>query len=275
MLPGSTGSNLTIQNYKRQIYAALYNRMRFLPKSDKVMEKIFNALILRRMGRVVTQTISSTGDGTGFDFSDLTPTAITVSPNWIIAAAAMPDSMKRRGGEEIDAASVKTLNDSLAAGLETYALTVVQAATTTPIGNATYDIEPVGLRGALQALNVNSHGNADAGDSNVLLSATQIGASLNIPEINQAQQRGDGTSPLVTGRISNGYGFNFDFTTLVANDASGYWGVAWKKAAVVYGYNQEPGPERQRYLKQERFMADAEIGVKILYNEMLQPILTQ
>lgn len=275
MLPGSTGANLTIQNYARRIYAALYNRMKFLPKSDKTMEKIYNALILRRMGRVATQTISSTGDGTGFDFSDLAPTQITVSPSWIIAAAAMPDSMKRRGGDEIDAASAKTLDSALAAGLDTYALTVVQAATTTPIGGVAYDIEPIGLRGAVQALNVNSHGNVEEGEANVLLSATQIGASLNVPEINQAQQRGDGTSPLVKGRLANGYGFSFDFTTLVAVDASGYWGVAWKKEAVVYGYNQDPGPEKQRYLKQDRYMADAEIGVKILYNEMLQPILTQ
>lgn len=275
MTPGSAGANLTIQNYARRIYAALYNRMKFIPNCDQTMEKIMNALILRRMGRVAVQTIASTGDGTGFDFSDLTPTQVTVSPSWIIAAAAMPDSMKRRGGDEIDAASAANLDKALSAGLDAYALTVVQASTTTPIGGAGYDIEPIGLRGAVQALNVNSEGNVEPEEANLLLSATQIGASLNIPEINQAQQRGDGRSPLVSGRLSNGYGFSFAFSTLVATDGSGHWGVGWKKQGVVYGYNKTPGPEKQRYLKQDRYMADAEIGVKILYNELVQPVLTQ
>ena len=275
ILPGSTGANLTIQNYARRIYAALYNRMKFLPNSDQTMEKIYNALILRRMGRVATQTISSTGDGTGFDFSDLTPTTVTVSPAWIIAAAAMPDSMQRRGGDEIDPATAANLDAALAAGLDTYALTVLQAATTTPVGNAGYDIESVGMRGALQALNVNSQGNVEEGDAKVILSATQIGAAVNVPEINNAFQGAGGASPVVKGRLATGYGFTFMFSTLVANDASGYWGAAWKKEGVVYGWNKTPGPEKQRYLKQARYMADAEIGVKILYNEMVQPILTQ
>lgn len=275
MTPGGAGANLLISNYARRIYAALYDRMKFLPKCDKTMEKILNSLILRRMGRVATQTLSTTENGTGFDFSDLAPTQVTVSPAWILAAAARPDSLKRRGGDEIDPASAKTLDDALAAGLEAYALTVVQAATTTPIGTGASDIDAVKFRAALQALNVNSYGNVTPGEPNMLLSATQVSAALAIPEVTNAYQRGGGESPLVTGIIGKGYGFNLAFSTLVALDASGYWGAAWKKEAVVYGYNKEPGPERQRYMKQERFMADAEIGVKILYNEMLQPILTQ
>lgn len=275
MTPGSAGANLTIQNYQRKIWAALYNRMKFIPNSAQQMDKIYNSLIMRRMGRVATQTIASTGDGTGFDFSDLAPTTVTVTPAWIIAAAAMPDSMQRRGGDEIDPASVKNLNDSLAAGLDAYALTAVQAATTVPYGGAAYDIEPVGLRTVLQNLNVNSEGDVDAGDAFMLLSATQIGKSLDIPEVNRANYRGDGENPLVGGKLATGYGFRFGFTTLCAHDGSGYWGVAWKKDGVVYGYNKTPGPEKQRYLKQSRFMADAEIGVKILYNEKVHPVLTQ
>lgn len=277
MTPGSAGANLTITSYARRILAALYDRMKFIPRVDKTMEPILNGLILRRMGRVATETIASTGDGTGFSFSDLSPTQVTISPTWIIAAAAMPDSMKRRGGEEIDAATAKTLDDALAAGLEAYALAAIQSVTTSPLGGSGsgYDIEAAGLRLALQTLNVNSHGNVEAGEPQVILSATQMAASLDIPEINQAFQRGDGKSPLVTGKLGTGFGFSFDFSTLVAHDASGYWGAAFKKPAFSYGYSKAPGPEKQRYLKQDRYMADADMGISPVYNELVIPILTQ
>lgn len=277
MTPGGAGANLSLKEYSRKIESALYNAMQFIPSIKERAEKIRDTLFVRRMGRVSTQQISSTGDGTGFTFSDLSPVVFQLTPVWIIAAAAFPDSSPRRLGEEIEPETVENLNASLAAGLDALVLAEIAAATTTPIGNAAYDIEAAGLRSALTALETNSKRLVKAGrsDINLLLSTSQIGASLAIPEINNAYQRGDGKAPTVSGRISKGLGFMFDYTTLCTTDANGVHGAAYHGDCIHYGYNQRPKPEKQRYLKQERFMADAEIGFETIYQELLQPIRTQ
>ena len=276
MTPGGAGANMSIKEYSRKIEPALYNAMQFIPLIKERAEKIMDGLYVRRLGRVATQTMSTTNDGTTVTFSDLAPTAFQLSPAWVLAAAAYPDSAPRRHGDEIDPAYAANLTAALAAGLDTLVLAEIQAGTTTPIGDGSTSIDAAKLRAALTALETNSKRLVKAGLSelNVLLDTGQVGASLAIPEINNAYQRGDGKSPTVSGRISTGLGFKFDYTTLLASDGNGKHGAAFHGDAIHYGYNQRPKAEKQRYLKQTRLMSDAEIGFETIYQELLQPIRT-
>lgn len=276
MTPGGAGAELSLKEYARKIEPALYNAMQFIPQLKERAEKIRDTLYVRRLAAVSTSTLASTADGSSITFSDLNPSVFSLTPNWVIAAAAYPDSAPRRQGEEIDAAFAENLTAALAAGLDTLVLAEIQSATTTPVGNAAYDIDAAGLRSALATLETNSKRLVKAGLSelNLLLDTGQISPALAIPEINNAYQRGDGKAPTVSGRISTGLGFKFDFTTLLASDANGKHGAAFHGDAIHYGYNQRPKPEKQRYLKQNRLMADAEIGFETIYQELLVPIRT-
>ena len=276
MTPNAT-SNLNITKWARRLEPALYDFMKFIPKTKEAAEQIMNGLYVRRLGAISTQNLADTEEGTGCTFSTITPTRILLSPSWIIAAVAYPDSSPRRQGDEINAAYAANVESALGAGLDAYGLAFIQSSvTTTPIGNAAYNIDAAGLRSAVAALATNSKLSVEPGDASVylLLDPGQADDALAIPEINQAYQRGDGRSPQLSGKITTGYGLEIDFTTLLATDANGKHGAAFKGEFLQYGYNKRPSPEKQRYMKQTRIMADAEIGANVIYNELVVPIRT-
>lgn len=273
----SQGANLRISHYARSIIGALYNRMQALPRFKERAEKIHNSLIVRRLARVSHQTLAATSNGTGFNYSDLAPTQFTLEPVWLVVAVAMPDSSPRRMGDEIEPATKKDLDAAMSAALDYTVLAEFTALSATPFGGPASDIDSAILRGAVQAVETNSRRRAMGGDNDIhlLLSTTQISASLGIPEITHADQRGDGKGPLVTGKVSKGLGLNFDYTTLLTLDANGYNGAVFHGEAVHYGWNQRPRPQKQQYELQSRFIVDAELGFETVMQELAVPIRTQ
>lgn len=275
--PGSiSGGVLSVQRWKRGLGKALYDKQRFIPRLDESAEKVGYILNVRRLSRVGYQTMGTTSDGTDVSFNDLTPTNTPISPTWVLTGAAYPDSMPRRmgDGDNIKADYADNLNSALAAGLESIVLQNVVSATYT-IGNSAYNIEAAGLRYGIALLTTNTRFDSQPGDSiNLILDSGQIAPSLAIPEINQAWQRGDGTSPQVTGKLSTGYGLTFMYSTLVSQTGGAKYGAIWVPKCISYGYNEQPNAESQRFLKQTRLMADAEIGSAIIYQERLIGVLT-
>lgn len=279
MTPGGAGANLNVTKWERTIEGALYDRWRAIPNFKESAEKLMDGLWVRRMGRIAMQTILATGDGTGFEHSDAAPTRVQITPTWCISSVAHPDHAKWREGNEIDPAYAATCEKSLAAGVENLILQLVSSASNT-YGSSAYNIDATGLRSVLTSLATNSYQDEDEGieagdtDLHLMLDTGQIAHALAIPEINNAYQRGDGKSPLVTGRMGTGLGFNFMFSTLLATAAGAKQGLAWKKPAIKYGWNKRPSPEKQRFLKQVRLMCDAEIGGNIIYNELMVAVRT-
>lgn len=273
MTVSGQGANVTVKNWKRTMLKALYDKMRLIPHCDMTAEALMGGLYVRRMGKVTAQQLATSQDGTTFNIDSAYPVATVITPQWILAATGYSDQVTRQVGTEIKQGSADTCNGALAAGCDNYISQLVASATYNS-GGAGYSVEPVQLRAALQSIAVNSSQNAEEGELWAILSATQIAASLNVPEITQAIYRGDGTAPVVTGRLSNGYGFKFDYSTILYADAAGYHCPILKPDAISYGWNKQPDGEVQRYLKQVRVMADAEIGGAIIYPEMIVDMRT-
>lgn len=274
--PGGAGANLKVNRWKKGMEAALYDSQVFIPNLEETGEKVGNQLTLRRLSRVGIQTLSATSDGTDFDFQDLAPYTVNITPTWVLCATAYPDSMPRRmgDGDNIRADYAANLDDALAAGLDNLILQLVPSAQYY-IGNNGYNIEAAGLRYGLGLVVTNTRRHVQPGDDiNLLLDTGQISAALSIPEINFAYQRGDGKAPVVTGKQSTGYGLSFKFTTLLAQDGNGRHGAIFVRKAIQYGYNKRAEGEVQRYKKQTRIMSDAEIGGNIIYPEMIVGVRT-
>lgn len=278
MTAGGAGANLTVKQWKRKLEPGLYDKMRGLPKFKETAETggIMNQLAIRRLGRIAGQTLTGSNDGTNFDFQDLAPTVVTIDPVWLICPAAWPDSAPRRMGMEVKAGFRKNVEDALSSALEYYALSVATLTTSTPLGNAAYNINAAGFRGLVRDIATDSKMNVEPGDAGmyVILDTSQIDSCLDIPEIGQAYQGAGGKSPIVSGITSLGAGWKVLFSTLCTADANGKNGLAWADDAIQYGYNKRPDIEDQRYLKQNRIMADAEIGVSVIYNEKCKAVRT-
>lgn len=277
MLPGSTSAELNLKEYARKIEPALYNAMSIVPKLSERAEKIKNGLFVRRLNAVSAQVLAATNDGTTFNFSDFNPQQYELTPNWLIAAGAYTTAGPRRQGPEIETAFMDNLRDCMGAALDTIVGAEFSVATATPLGGPAYDIEAIGLRTTMAALMTATKMGIESGKTKIhlVLSTAQLAALMAVPEITQAQQRGDGASPNATGRLSNGLGYSYDFTTLLTTDVNGVHGAAFHSEAIHYGYNLRPKPDKQNYLKQIRLMVEAEIGFETIFQEKIRPIRTQ
>lgn len=261
-----TGANLTMQEWQSSIEGAVYDKMRFLPKT-KERERGYATLNVRKMGTVAGQTLATSSDGTNMSFDTMAPTVVTMVPAWYLAAHAYSDALPWTAGDGIDRAAADNVESSLAAYIETNYLAVV-ASLTNNIGNGAYDTDAAGWRAAVANLFNNAKVLGEPGSATIygLLGALQHDDAMSIPEFTHADQRGDGQNPLVSGVIGKGNSVNLAFSTLLYTDANGSHGCVWVPSAFGYFYNKRPSGEKQRYLKQTRVMADAHIGFNIVHN---------
>lgn len=267
--PGaSPGSNLKLSVVSRTIEPAIYDKSRYLPRI-KEHERGYGQLTVRKVTAASGSTIASTDDGTTVAFQGAGLTPVNMTPTWLYAAHQYPDSMRNQGGDEIDPALVKNLENAMAAYLD-YTLLQNQAAFTNLIGNAALDVDAAIFRGAVAQLFNTGKMEAEPGDALIygILGALQLDDVMSIPEFVNADQRGDGENPLVKGIVSKGYGVDMQFTTLLYSDASGQHGGIWTKKAVGYYFNKRIGIEKQRYLKSNRIMVDCEVASNVVYNDL-------
>jgi len=263
--PGGTGANLTKTQYARGVEAAVYDKAKFLPLIQE-WERGFNQLIVRKIAAGTGATLASTQDGTTMTFDSMGPTTITMSPTWLFTGRSYPDSLPWTAGEDIDADAAADCEGALAAYLDTQLLADV-ASLTANVGNNATDIDAALWRSALASLYNSAKVLAEPGKSDIqmLLGALQVDDVLSIPEFTNADQRGDGQNPLVSGMVSKGVGVRANFTTLLSSDGNGLHGVMFVRSAFGYFFNKRPSGERQRYLKQTRVMADCHVGHNIVH----------
>src|SRR5689334_19714572 len=267
--PGaSPGSNLTMQKWQGSLEAAIYDRQWFLPRiTDK--ERGYGQLNVRKMGTFTGATAASSEDGvTAFaSFQSGSPTSVAMTPSWLLVPTALPDSVGFVAGDNIDDAYASGVEDALAAYIESQALSDVPSLTNF-LGNAAYDMDVAGARAAVANLRNTAKVLADPVNKQIfgLFGALQHDDVMSIPEFTHAEQRGDGKSPLVSGVVGKGNAVTIEFTTLLTSDANGLHGVIWVPSAFAYWYNKRPAVEKQRYLKQNRILADCHFSHAIIHN---------
>ena len=262
----STGTNLSMNEWQSTFEGAVYDKMKFLPKT-KERERGYALLTVRKMGRVNGQTLATTQDGTTMALDTMAPTIVTLTPNWYLCAHAYSDALPWVSGDGIDKAAANNVEDALAAYIENQYLGIVPSLTNF-LGNSAYDTDAAGFRAAVAQLYSNSFGLAEPGNTSIygLLGALQHDDLMSVPEFTSAEQRGDGQNPLVSGVVGKGNAVNIMFSTLLASDASGLHGCLWVPSAFGYYYNKRPNGEKQRYMKQTRVFADAHVGFNVVQN---------
>jgi hypothetical protein len=145
------------------------------------------------------------------------------------------------------------------------------------LGSNAYDIDAAGIRAGLAVLRTNALIEALIGSAQIfgLFYALQHDDVMSVPEFTHAEQRGDGQNPLVSGVIGKGNAIEFEFSTLQANDPNGRHNPIWVRSAFGYYYNSRPKAETQRYKKQTRVFADAQLAHNILFQQRFVDVRTK
>lgn len=267
--PGATpGSYLSFSKVSRTIEPAIYDRAKFLPRI-KEYERGYGQLTVRKVAGASGSTVAATDDGTGPTFQTAGLNPVTMAPTWLFVGHQFPDSMRFRGGDEIDAALYQNCEDGLTAYLD-YTLAQNIATLTGFVGDGAYDFDAAQYRNAVATLFNTGKVHAEPGASEIygLLGALQLDDVLAVPEFTHADQRGGGETPLVKGMVSKGMGVNMDFTTLLYNDGTQFHGGIWVKRCFGHYFNKRIALEKQRYIKTNRLMADCEVASNVVYDQL-------
>jgi hypothetical protein len=266
---GAPGSNLNMQKWQDTIEAAVYDKQRFLPRTTP-KERGFYTLNIRKMGLFSGVTAGGTEDGVTAPavFQSGNPSNVTFVPSWLMVPTAFPDSVLWVAGENVSPAYADGVEMALAAYIDNQYLQDV-ASVTANIGNAGYDIDKAGWDAASAQLATNAKVLAmleDGAQVEGILGTQQKDDLMNVEQFTHANVRGDGQNPSVSGVIGKGDGVRVQFSTLLYSDANGLHGCMWVPTAFSYFYNQKPQVEKQRYLKQNRIVADCHFAHNILHN---------
>lgn len=269
--PGvAPGSYLTKSIVEETIEAAIYDKARFLPRI-KEHKRGFNQSTVRKLAAASGGVISSSDNGsTNVTFQQAGLSPVTMTPTWLYVGHEFPDSMRFRGGDEIDPAVSQNAEDALTAYLE-YTLLQNLAVATNFVGDAGYDADAAQFRNAVASLFNTGKVEAIPGESEIfgILGCLQLDDVMSIPEFTHADQRGGGETPLVTGMVSKGNGVNMHFSTLLYSDGLKMFGGLWVRRAIGYYFNKRPGLELSRYIKTNRAIADCEVASNVIWDQLL------
>jgi hypothetical protein len=201
------------------------------------------------------------------NLDSMNPSSTPITPNWLFAGHAYPDSLVWRSVEGIPEAAATNAENSLAAFIESQALVDVGTGTNT-IGGVGVDADAAIVRAIVATLRNNALLEADPGSSDIygLVFALQHDDLMSVPEFTSAEQRGDGSNPLVSGMFGKGNGVTFQLSTLQLNDANGRHNPFWVRSAFGYYYNSPPRGERQRLLAQNRVFAQTDFAHGVIFN---------
>lgn len=261
-------SVLTEEKWIAGFEAALYEGMKFIPTikeypAGKAKQHV------RKLGTVTPSTLATNNDGTDVTVQSLSPTEATMIPVWPFLIVGWPDSLEYETDPGLAAAARENITGSMAAYLDYLALQNMASAAN-GIGNAAQAYDTAVHRLALATLRQNAKDKGQVGDVtiNMILPATQLDDALSIGEIMHADVRGDGTAPVVTGKVTKGYGTRYNFTTLCYDDGvSGAVGGLYLDTAFGYFFNQRPTVEKQRYLAQNRYFTQAHFASNIIHTQ--------
>ena len=267
-----------MQKWQDTFEAGVYDKQRFLPRTTSKM-RMYGQGNIRKMGTFSGATWTTSDDGTlgPGTFQSGSPSVVTLVPAWLGVPTAFPDSLEFVAGENVDPAYADGVEAALAAYIESQFLQDV-ASLTANIGNGAYDIDKAGWDAASAQLDNAAKVLAELeGGAQVygILGKLQKDDLMNVEQFTHADVRGDGQNPSVSGVISKGDGVNVNFSTLLYSDANGLHGCMWIPTAFAYFYNKKPSVERQRYLKQNRILADAHFAHNIVHNARAIDIRTK
>lgn len=263
---GTTGFNVT--DYRRGFDEATYQRMNWTPTISDYGGRISNSGTVRKKKRVTGTTLAQSADGTSLTASDFSDTPISITPVGTYIMLQWSANERAQVPEDLNAEGRADIERALAEATETTGLQAVQSLTKF---SAVPDVNATVLRQAVGNLVGNTNGMAMPGTPGApqifgLFTNKQYPNLAAIPEVNQANFRGDSESPYVKGIWVNGFGFLLNLSTVIANDANGDHNVIYLSEAFVVGWNQHNDVTDQEFELTYKLIAFNNVGYQVRHD---------
>lgn len=272
IVPGTqTGLNRTV--YSAKFFRTTYQRQILVPIVEEG-ERLFGAMVLRKEARVTAAALAQTSDGTGVTYVNPVGSPVTVSPGGVIVPigwsenedAQVDFNMDKIAGDAAASALAESIERTTAANFQTGTQIITNAVADAPT-----------LRAATALLTGNTNGEGMVGGPETIygfFSNTQMVTLQGIPEVNNAQARGDSENPYVKGIWVRGFGMLLNISTVVAQDANGYHNAVFLAAALTVRWNTRSRIKRQDYEYRNGYYGYANVGSAVVYDNRMVVVRT-
>lgn len=269
---GTTGWNFT--KTQAGFEPAAYQKMKFIPTIEEA-ERLYGGLTIRKAARVLGQALAQSDEGNSIAAQNITDSPAALTPGGNIIKLAWSFNYDAQLDFNIPASTRDELTSGLAESTEASCLQDV-ASITTPMSVGSVDAPS--LRKILAQLAGTSNGRAMVGDDGPqvygIFTHRQLPALQDIPEVNNAQMRGDSENPYVRGVWVKGFGFMLMTTTVIYHDANGDHNCVYIGEAFRISWNQKSMLDQQVFDAQRKLIAYNNLGHSLIHNGRARAIRT-
>jgi hypothetical protein len=217
---------------------------KFMSGSDLDVEKVGNLLYIRK---VATKTTNKVAGSVALDITSVTmegdtEVAVSLSPQFAYCAATITEQVKQRlmaypaFEKAVRSQFLRSMSATIDADAGGLASELSNGVTDTNVGAAL-------IRNALGTLRANAqreYKTGKVGSAVLRLHHSQQQHLYGIPEINNAELRGDSDNPNVTGLLVKAWGCDVDISGNIESDGGNRQNMLFIKQAFALVYNAEP-----------------------------------
>lgn len=274
--PGGSALNLLEQTWRPELATQCNEEMRIANDFDNGNEglsKFGNVLNIRKILRVSASTLSASDTGKSLTYTNNTELNVTVSPTFAYGAVEIARTTLSRllAEAKLRAAYRKQIAAGLATKIDADAGALAAALTTNVKGSGAVNMDKTLLLDAIgaeveAARDLYSPGRG--GWAFLKFHPRQLKHVLAIPEITNAQIRGDSEKPVKIGWVWDAYGLSMSETGSVYTNAGVAHNLLHIKEAFVLAYNTRPEfLTPQEFELVWRLIAFVEYGVGEVWDE--------
>jgi hypothetical protein len=218
---------------------------KFMQNSDLDVEKMGNLLYIRKVAAKTTNKLANNTtalDAESLTFEADTETAVSVSPQFAYSAAAFNEDVKQRlmAFPKLEKAVKQQFVRSMTAQIDADAGGLGDGLSNTVSDT---NLSAALIRQALGTLRTNAqreYKTGKVGSAVLRIHPSQQQHLYGIPEINNAELRGDGDNPNVTGLLVKAWGCDVDISGNIESSGGNRQNLLFIKQAFALLYNAEP-----------------------------------
>lgn len=272
------GVALDFTTWTKTFFLPSWEKMVFIPRITDAGRPYASAK-MRTFPRFSWSTLSSSttavASNVNLNWIAPLPTVATLTPSGYYIALSWDDQQDDSIELGLESPFRRMMEGCAAEACDAAALDAV-ASLTQVVGDASTHPDLALVRSTIAALRMATYGAVDVRDGalqGVFTPAVEPDL-LSIPEMTQANYRGDGENPLVKGFFSKGSGINWNYSTAVDKDSTYANNVIFDPEAFAIMWNTHPSIEKQRDGLATQLLSYANFGVAVARNEKAYAVRT-
>jgi hypothetical protein len=270
----SRGEHLSFTTWTKTFFLPAFEKMVFIPRIKDGGSKPYAAANMRTFPRISSSTTTSLDtsdhilDNVHLTYQSPDPTVATLTPVGYYIALAWDDLQQDKVELGLESPFRKMMEGCAAEACDSAALDAV-ASLTQVVGDASTHPDLALIRSTISSLRMSTYGSVDVRDGALqgIFTPAVEPDLLSIPEMTQANWRGDGENPLVKGFFTKGSGINWNYSTAVDKDSTYANNVIFDPEAFLIMWNTHPSVEKQRDGLSTQLLSYANFGVAVARNE--------